>query len=437
MWTKALTSFEWWDVEMSIRVSGNGRIGADGLAFWYATDRMQEGDAFGSRTSWNGLGLFFDSFDNDGKMNNPYVYVILNDGRKVFDHEADGVNQQLGGCLRDFRNKPFPIKVKIEYYHNVLTVLMTNGLTADETPELCLRAENVFLPRSAYYGLSAATGGLADDHDVLSFITTSLHDQSQERSVQISQMERQKLEAQFRDYNEKLKAQQEEYLKQHPEKAAQHQQQQMQQQGNTGTQFENPQDRAFRQIFDGQQFIHLAVQQLNKRIDEIIGRQERTLSAVSALSSGQGQGQVVAANAAQYNQPPAAAGAGGSVIQRYEVDQILRTQTELQNALRDIRAFSADIQTKITNLQHVQSQQPASYQQAGQGPSLTEVRDAVNNVRQDTAAILARPQPVASCPQPNCINTLWFGAFIAVQTVIFVAVNLFKGSGESKNKKFY
>lgn len=49
-------------------------------------------------------------------------------------------------------------------------------------------------------------------------------------------MERQKLEAQFRDYNDKLKAQQEEYLKQHPEKAAQHQQQQMQQQGNTGTQ---------------------------------------------------------------------------------------------------------------------------------------------------------------------------------------------------------
>ncbi|KAK7084206.1 hypothetical protein SK128_027013, partial [Halocaridina rubra] len=34
----------------------------------------------------------------------------------------DGVSQQLGGCLRDFRNKPFPVRARIEYYKNVLTV---------------------------------------------------------------------------------------------------------------------------------------------------------------------------------------------------------------------------------------------------------------------------------------------------------------------------
>ena len=34
----------------------------------------------------------------------------------------DGSQQQLGGCLRDFRNKPFPVRVKVQYYKKALTV---------------------------------------------------------------------------------------------------------------------------------------------------------------------------------------------------------------------------------------------------------------------------------------------------------------------------
>lgn len=49
---------------------------------------------------------------------------------------------------------------------------MTNS---EEDYEMCLRAEHVFLPKSGYFGLSAATGGLADDHDVIHFLTNSLH----------------------------------------------------------------------------------------------------------------------------------------------------------------------------------------------------------------------------------------------------------------------
>lgn len=49
---------------------------------------------------------------------------------------------------------------------------MTNN---DQDFEVCFRLENVVLPKSGYFGLSAATGGLADDHDVFHFLTTSLH----------------------------------------------------------------------------------------------------------------------------------------------------------------------------------------------------------------------------------------------------------------------
>ena len=118
------STFDWWEVELHFRVTGRGRIGADGLAFWFTTTKGFEGPVFGSSDRWNGLGIFFDSFDNDNKHNNPYIMSMVNDGTKVYDHQHDGSTQQLAGCLRDFRNKPFPVKARIEYYRNVLTVTL-------------------------------------------------------------------------------------------------------------------------------------------------------------------------------------------------------------------------------------------------------------------------------------------------------------------------
>lgn len=42
---------------------------------------------FGASDQWTGLGVFFDSFDNDNKHNNPYIMAVLNDGTKKFDHQ--------------------------------------------------------------------------------------------------------------------------------------------------------------------------------------------------------------------------------------------------------------------------------------------------------------------------------------------------------------
>jgi lectin, mannose-binding 1 len=54
--------------------------------------------------------------------------------------------------------------------------------------ELCFRAENVVLPRGGYFGLSAATGGLADDHDVIHMLTSSLHTTQQQGQGQSSKV---------------------------------------------------------------------------------------------------------------------------------------------------------------------------------------------------------------------------------------------------------
>ena len=71
------------------------------------------GHVYGAVDRWIGLGVFFDSFDNDNKHNNPYIMAMTNDGTKNFDHQNDGSTQQLAGCLRDFRNKPFPVRYMV------------------------------------------------------------------------------------------------------------------------------------------------------------------------------------------------------------------------------------------------------------------------------------------------------------------------------------
>jgi hypothetical protein len=68
--------------------------------------------------------------------------------------------------------------IKIEYFNNAITVYYHSGLNNDakNNYEICARVEGITLPKKGHFGVSAATGGLADDHDVLSFLSYSLVD---------------------------------------------------------------------------------------------------------------------------------------------------------------------------------------------------------------------------------------------------------------------
>ena len=60
---------------------------------------------------------------------------------------------------------------------------------AENDYEICLKLEKIpelrFIPKEVYFGVSAATGGLSDDHDVLSFITYSVST-LEERAAKVS-----------------------------------------------------------------------------------------------------------------------------------------------------------------------------------------------------------------------------------------------------------
>ena len=95
--------------------------------------------------------------------------------------------------------------MRVTYLNNVLTLEIHNGITnSDKDFELCFRAENVILPENGYFGLSAATGGLADDHDVIKFLTSSLATSQQDiKDERISEQERQRLKKEFEEYQQK------------------------------------------------------------------------------------------------------------------------------------------------------------------------------------------------------------------------------------------
>lgn len=440
VWSKNALMSPNWQIEVAVRVTGRGRIGADGMAIWFTEAKGHEGNVFGSSDQWRGLGVFLDSFDNDNQHNNPYIMAVVNDGTMAFDHmslesfQSDGGTQQIGGCLRDFRNKPFPVRVRVEYYKQALTVMVNNGLSnKPEDFELCLRAVNVVLPSSGYLGVSAATGGLADDHDVLSFLTHTLHEPTAE-TARVSEEERRKFEDEFNQYYKDLERAKEDYQKENPDKAF--------------DSYNMPEDKFFesegqrelRQIFDGQMNIHNSVREVSRKLDELLGRQELVLAKVSSLPGGQQVPQPQVQQQGQQGQQQVYV----DTIKRHEVDRVLNNQNELLQQIRDLRAVVNDVQVRAANLQ-----QGGGVQAGGGGANVNqqmvfhEIKDRLNTVGNDVSTLLKRPQPVgnvAECPPPpagSCLTPVIFFVAMAIQIIIIIGYMVYRQSKEDKAKKFY
>ncbi|KAF7268601.1 lectin, mannose binding protein ergic53 [Rhynchophorus ferrugineus] len=424
IWTKNPVNFDSWEVDIAFRISGRGRIGADGMAFWYTQNKgAYDGEAFGSSDQWTGLGIFFDSFDNDNKHNNPYIFSIVNDGSVKFYHQDDGSTQQLAGCLRDFRNKPFPTRAKIDYYNNVLTLLFHNGMTNNEQDyELCFRAENVVLPKNGYFGLSAATGGLADDHDVIHFLTSSYITAGSVPSQSGLTDEQQKLQKEYMEYQAKLEQQKEEYKSSHP-KAEE----------NVEDWFETEYQREYKQLFQGLINIHDTAKQMDKKLDEIVGKQERTISLVSQ------QHGAVGANIPP--PPPGQPAVAGESIRRHEVDAMFNNQNQIVNTVRELRQFILEIKQRIDTVINNQAKAPTAQVQAvgyDTQALINEMRDGLNHVKSNMAQMASQTgQGGGSCPQVSCVTVTTVLVIVAVQLAIILGYNVYRDSKDNQSKKFY
>ncbi|XP_030752265.1 protein ERGIC-53 [Sitophilus oryzae] len=429
IWTKNPLNFNEWEVDIAFRISGRGRIGADGMAFWYTQAKgSYDGDVFGSSDQWVGLGIFFDSFDNDNKHNNPYIYAVVNDGNKKFEHHSDGTTQQLAGCLRDFRNKPFPTRARIEFHNNILTLLFHNGMTNNEQDyEMCFRVENVFLPKSGYFGLSAATGGLADDHDVIHFLTSSFGASSSVPGQPVLTDDQQRLQQEYLEYQKKLEQQKEEYRKDHPNEK----------EPDLEDWFESDNQRELRQIFQGQNQIYEVMKELNRKLDEVVGKQERTIGLITQQTGAVGsnippaQGQ---------SSPPAQASGFVDTIRRHEVDAMFNNQNQMVNSIRELRQFILEAKQRIDTVINNQAKAPTAQVQAvgyDTQSIINEVRDGINHVKSNVAQVASQLGQGYKCPQISCVSLTTILFVVVLQLAIILGYNLYRDSKDSQSKKFY
>ncbi|XP_058593023.1 protein ERGIC-53-like isoform X1 [Neofelis nebulosa] len=173
VWSRAPVPFSAWEVHVQMRVTGPGRRGAQGMAVWYTRGRGQVGSVLEGLASWDGIGILFDSSTED-TQNSPIIRVLASDAHTSYEPRGDAASGVLGSCHRDFRNLPNPLRVRITYWGQRLRVSLNSGLTPNDLDEVCVDVGPLLLAPGGFFGVSAATGTLADDHDILSFLTFSL-----------------------------------------------------------------------------------------------------------------------------------------------------------------------------------------------------------------------------------------------------------------------
>ncbi|KAE9544247.1 hypothetical protein AGLY_001426 [Aphis glycines] len=159
-----------WELQVQFKIHGKGKesLHGDGMAIWYTRERMKHGPVFGNKDLFEGLAVIIDTYSNhNGEHNHqhPYISSMINNGSLHYDHDRDGTHTELAGCEVKVRNLPTETHVLIRYTGNTLTVMTDLEDKAVWKP--CFSVDGVELPTGYYFGFSAATGDLSDNHEIL------------------------------------------------------------------------------------------------------------------------------------------------------------------------------------------------------------------------------------------------------------------------------
>jgi len=161
-------SYHNWEVRVTFKIEGNYPEGDEGIGIWITEDIGSKGPIFGSSDQWKVLGVIIDTKDNDNIKNNPSVSAHMFTGVESFNHDNDGIDHQLAGCIADVRNRDNPVVIKITYsetQNERLSVFL--DLKGKGVFQRCLSVNNVKFPANKYYlGLSAASTISGDQHIV-------------------------------------------------------------------------------------------------------------------------------------------------------------------------------------------------------------------------------------------------------------------------------
>jgi len=170
LWNKKPWTQNGFQMTVQFSVNGQGKsLFGDGFALWYTKGHGSLGSALGNNEIFDGVGIFFDTYDNHQEDHgHPWVSALLNNGDKAYDHDEDGKSVTTGGCQSFFRNLDHDTYARVIYYHGLSTLKVDMQIKENGEWDECFVVRDVFLPSGHYFGATASTGDLADNHDIVS-----------------------------------------------------------------------------------------------------------------------------------------------------------------------------------------------------------------------------------------------------------------------------
>ena len=105
---------------------------------------------------------------------------MVNNGSLHYDHDRDGTHTVIAGCEAPFRGRDTDTLVAIRYQNDRLTI--STDIEGKNVWKECFSTSDVRLPTNYYFGFSAATGELSDNHDIISVHTYQLDSTEQRRA---------------------------------------------------------------------------------------------------------------------------------------------------------------------------------------------------------------------------------------------------------------
>lgn len=158
-----------WEAKLTFKIHGSGRVGADGIGLWYKENSLFTGDkTFGGPSNWKGLLIALDTFDNTKGRNSPSIIGLYNDGTHDYNPGDNGKALTIGSCVPSFRGRKYEVYVRYDSDVKRLTV-RHKPADVSSAPKECFSAIVDDLPTGYFFGMTAATGGLSDNHDLIQF----------------------------------------------------------------------------------------------------------------------------------------------------------------------------------------------------------------------------------------------------------------------------
>ncbi|KAJ8260674.1 hypothetical protein COCON_G00163970 [Conger conger] len=221
VWSRIPCNLKDWELQVHFKIHGEGKknLNGDGLAVWYTKERMQKGPVFGNTDFFTGLGVFVDTYPNEEKHLEaqkrrytpraqrifPYVLAMVGNGTLGYDHERDGRPTELGaarswglpssssdtcrGGSRTCADSERMFLLPEQCPFSLLQMMI--DIEGQHEWRDCLDIPGVKLPLGYYFGASAITGDLSDNHDMISLklyeltVIRSKHEEEEEEEILI------------------------------------------------------------------------------------------------------------------------------------------------------------------------------------------------------------------------------------------------------------